>query len=148
MFPQENKSRAILSLDGIWKFRLNKGEKESGHWGKEELKDYENLYVPASYNEQREDTEFRTHCGTVFYEREFVVPMFWKGQRLVLRFDSVTHDAKVWLNGELLCTHKGGFLPFEMDITDQVGFGETMRLKRLQQSYLLENRLSFTFLYY
>lgn len=128
MFPQENKSRAILSLDGIWKFRLSKGEEEREHWGKEELKAYENLYVPAAYNEQREDAEFRSHCGTVFYEREFVVPMFWKDQRLVLRFDSVTHDAKVWLNGELLCMHKGGFLPFEMDITDHVELGETMRL--------------------
>ncbi|MGN0165966.1 MAG: glycoside hydrolase family 2 TIM barrel-domain containing protein [Lachnospiraceae bacterium] len=128
MYPQENKSRAVLSLDGIWKFRLNKGEAEKEQWEKHSLTEYENLYVPASYNDQREDAEFRLHCGTAYYEKEFAVPTFFAGQRLVLRFDAVTHDAMVWLDGEFLCNHKGGFLPFEVDVTDKVEPGKTVRL--------------------
>lgn len=128
MYPQENKSRAILSLDGIWRFRLNKGEAEKEQWEKKSFTDYENLYVPAAYNDQREDAEFRLHQGTAYYEREFTVPKFFAGQRLVIRFDAVTHDAKVWLDGEFLCSHKGGFLPFEAEITDRVEPGQTVRL--------------------
>lgn len=34
----------------------------------------------------------------------------------MLRLDAVTHMAKVYLNGELICEHKGGFLPFEVEV--------------------------------
>lgn len=53
-----------------------------------------------------------------------MVPAYMKDERRVLRFDAVTHNAKVYLNQELVMTHKGGFLPFEIDITDLIPAGE------------------------
>ena len=47
---------------------------------------------------------------------------------VVLRFDAVTHAAKVYLNGRFLTAHKGGFLPFEVDVTDQLVPGEMVEL--------------------
>ena len=52
-----------------------------------------------------------------------------KGQRLMLRFDAVTHNARVFLDGQLLCTHRGGFLPFEADVTDILHPGQTALLE-------------------
>ena len=49
-------------------------------------------------------------------------------QRVVLRFGSVTHTAKVWLNGQLIAQHKGGFTPFEADVTALLQPGETALL--------------------
>ena len=45
-------------------------------------------------------------------------------ERIVLRFGAVTHFAKVYLNGKFVCEHKGGFLPFEVEINDFVNAGE------------------------
>ena len=42
----------------------------------------------------------------------------------MLRFGSVTHEAKVYLNGELLVEHKGGFTPFEAEINNLLVQGE------------------------
>ena len=47
---------------------------------------------------------------------------------MVLRFGSVTHTAKVWLNGQLIAQHKGGFTPFEADVTALLRPGETVLL--------------------
>ncbi len=51
-----------------------------------------------------------------------------EGARRVLRFDAVTHNAVVQLNGQEIASHRGGFLPFEADITALAQTGETVTL--------------------
>ena len=54
-----------------------------------------------------------------------MIPRAWtKDQRIAIRFGSVTQHAVVYLNGEEIARHKGGFLPFEADITDKVHEGK------------------------
>ncbi len=47
------------------------------------------------------DNELRRHIGWVWYERDFFVPRTWvsTGQRIVLRFESVSYAASVWVDG-------------------------------------------------
>lgn len=121
LYPRENEVRAVLDLSGIWKFQL--GDARDPGEACESLKDSEVISVPASYNDQKEDPAYRNHYGWVYYERTIAVPASLKGQRLVLRFDAVTHRAKVYINGKLAAEHKGGFLPFEVEITDLIPAG-------------------------
>lgn len=129
LYPRANGARSVTELGGLWKFKLDEEEKgfEAG-WIRELPLDAELLAVPASYNEQREQAAFRDHCGWAFYEYMLQIPVFYEGQRMVLRFDAVTHWAKVYLNGTFLCEHKGGFLPFEAEITECVHPGTAVRL--------------------
>jgi beta-galactosidase/beta-glucuronidase len=53
----------------------------------------------------------------LWYRRTFQVPAAWKGRRIVLRFEAVDWDARVWLNGKELGRHTGGYDPFAFDIT-------------------------------
>ena len=46
----------------------------------------------------------------------------------MLRFDAVTHNAVVRLNGQEIASHRGGFLPFEADITALAQPGETVTI--------------------
>jgi beta-galactosidase/beta-glucuronidase len=46
-----------------------------------------------------------------------------KGYRLIVRFGAVDYEAKVWVNGNLCGGHRGGHVPFDMDITDAVEAG-------------------------
>ena len=128
MYPIENASRAIELLDGLWDFKLDHGEALAEHWESRFPDDAEKLYVPASYNDQREDPAYRNHTGKAWYQRFCTIPAFYQGQRLFLRFDAVTHDAVIYLNGKKITEHRGGFLPFEVEITDYVSAGETFRL--------------------
>ncbi|PSN62089.1 beta-galactosidase [Corynespora cassiicola Philippines] len=50
------------------------------------------------------------------------------GKRVLLRFGAVDYEAKVWVSGQYVGGHRGGHVPFEIDITDSFFSGETQRL--------------------
>ena len=52
-----------------------------------------------------------------------MIPKHLDGERIVLRFGSVTHHATVYLDGKEIVTHSGGFLPFEVNITEIATIG-------------------------
>ena len=79
--------------------------------------------VPASYNDLKEGIEFRDHYGWVFYQRKVSLPASLSGQRVVLRCDAVTHHAKIYWDSELICEHRGGFLPFEVQLDSRQAQG-------------------------
>ena len=85
MYPQSNSARSVRDLSGVWDFRFNANEP------------WQPIAVPASYNDQSPDPEFRRHYGMAYYRTTFTVP---EGARRVLRFDAVTHNAVVRLNGQ------------------------------------------------
>ncbi|MGS0527402.1 golvesin C-terminal-like domain-containing protein [Zobellia nedashkovskayae] len=69
--------------------------------------------------------EFSNYTGKGWYRKKFYLPKNWKGntkERVRLKFDAVYHIAKVFLNGELVGSHQGGFTPFEFDVTDKLNF--------------------------
>ncbi len=122
LYPKLNVSRNLIDLSGIWQFKADDGTGFENKWYEKKLENPITMAVPASYNDQKESIDLRDHYGYVFYQRELQVPKILKGQRIVLRFGAVTHYAKIYLNGELICEHKGGFLPFEVEIQDIVRF--------------------------
>nr|WP_319472484.1 beta-glucuronidase [uncultured Sphaerochaeta sp.] len=112
MYPIKNRHRSIISLSGVWDFRFQ----DDQNW--------QSIYVPASFNNQLSDHRARYYSGIVEYRTQCILPDVMESQRKVLRFDAVTHDAEILLDNELICTHTGGFLPFEVDITDIVEWGK------------------------
>ncbi len=124
LYPLMTESRHLIDLNGIWRFKLDKGEGFLEQWYKHKLKNTLEMPVPASYNDLVESQEVRDHVGWVWYEREFVLPKSLLGDRIVLRFGSATHEAKVYLNGEFLMEHKGGFTPFEAEVSSLLVCGE------------------------
>lgn len=126
LYPKLNDSRALIDLSGIWDFMLDDGHGFEEGWASAPLKDPMTIAVPASYNDQKECARFRDHYGWAFYQKEVSVPRALLSQRVVLRFAAVTHAARVYWNGELLCEHKGGFLPFETEITEKIEPGKNL----------------------
>lgn len=126
LYPVLTNSRAHVDLSGVWNFKLDSGNGFTEKWYEKPLENCITMPVPASYNDMKELAEIRDHYGWVFYQRTFMVPSFYKGQRIVLRFGAVTHYAKVYINGKLICEHKGGFLPFEAEINDYIDNSEVL----------------------
>ena len=126
LYPVLTSSRLLSDLSGVWDFKLDYGKGFEEEWFQKPLENPMTMPVPAAYNDLKEGIDFRDHYGWVFYQRTFSVPEFMKAQRVMLRFDAVAHGAKVYVNGDLLCAHEGGFLPFEVEITDLAGKGECL----------------------
>jgi Beta-galactosidase/beta-glucuronidase len=96
------------------------------------------MAVPASYNDIIPGTESRDHVGDAWYETTVYVPRGWAGQRVMLRFDSATHAAVVWVNGTEVMSHQGGYTPFEAELTDLVEPGQQVRV-----TVVVNNELTF-----
>jgi len=66
--------------------------------------------------------------GIGWYFKEFALPAELKGQVLRLKFWAVDYFTEVWLNGEKLGEHEGGFTPFELNMTKAARLAEQNRL--------------------
>lgn len=75
------------------------------------------LSVPGDWNTQRESLLF--YEGAVWYRRSFDYSLP-AGRRLFLHFAAANYSASVYLNGEELGRHEGGFTPFDLEITGRV----------------------------
>ena len=64
---------------------------------------------------------FETGIG--LYRKIFDLSGSDKGKRIWIRFEGVTRDARVFLNGFKLFEHHSGYTPFRIDISDVVHYG-------------------------
>jgi beta-galactosidase/beta-glucuronidase len=77
-------------------------------------------FAPESRLSGLGKTEF---MPAVWYRRTFRPPDEWQGRR-VLHFGAVDYETTVWVNGRLGGSHRGGYSPFEFDITPHLRDGD------------------------
>jgi hypothetical protein len=95
----ESGVRRRLSLDGVWQFRH-----EDGPWRE--------AHVPGPW--QAEFSDLVDTSGAAVYKRSFALPEGWGSQQLALQFGAVSYFCEVLLNGQVVGSHEGAFLPFEI----------------------------------
>ena len=135
-------NRPAQSLDGPWRIIVD--PMENGYYtyryvpnpngffknqkpkDKSELVEYdfdtsEQLRVPGDWNTQQEKLFF--YEGTVWYKNSFVYHKT-AGKREFLYFGAANYETKVYLNGEKLGEHTGGFTPFNFEVTTALKEGD------------------------
>ncbi len=60
----------------------------------------------------------------LWYRRKIDLPKLADNQRIIIHFDAVDWMCACFVNGKLVGTHTGGYLPFSFDITDLLGSTE------------------------
>ncbi|HVY34020.1 MAG TPA: glycoside hydrolase family 2 TIM barrel-domain containing protein [Caulobacteraceae bacterium] len=119
--PQQNLTRNLLELAGLWEFQLDPDGIGDGKDWATKLPAPRLIGVPGSWNDQFEDT--RDYTGVAWYQTRTTLPRSWRGQRVVLRVGSAVYHATVWINGHKVGEHQGGHLPFAFDITALADWG-------------------------
>jgi beta-galactosidase len=61
--------------------------------------------------------------GISFYRKFFVLDKKDQGKHIAIRIDAAMSDADVYLNGKYLMNHKGGYLPFYINVTNSALYG-------------------------
>ena len=124
-------NRDCQSLNGSWNVVIDKlGVGERGMFGGGyqlnarqqsgmELIEYsfdesQQLQVPGDWNTQQERLFF--YDGSVWYQRFFAARPR-RGQRYFLHFGGANFTTTVYLNGEVLGRHQGGYTPFNFEVT-------------------------------
>ncbi len=115
--------REIIAFNHHWRFK-DEFRKEfvdpkfqDQAWTKVNLP-HANREVPYNYFDEKDYQFIST------YRKSFTVDQKNKGKRIFVDFGAVMTYAEVYLNGQFVGNHKGGYTPFSCDLTDHVKFGE------------------------
>ncbi len=66
--------------------------------------------------------------GMAIYEKTFTRPALTAGERVYIEFSGAAMTAEVFLNGENLTRHEGGYSTFRVDLTDHLTNENTLRV--------------------
>lgn len=107
-----------LSLNGTWLFN----EKPAPDFYRQEPagEGWKAITVPGQWSMQGFRVDSAAFAG---YHTDFSVPADWRGQRVRLRFDGVSSECVVYLNGKEVGSHEGGMTAFELDVTEGLAEG-------------------------
>lgn len=110
---------SYLNLNGVWNYLISKkktalpeayeGEIVVPFSPESVLSGVERVLQPDEY---------------LYYEREFTVPEGFVRGRVLLNFGAVDHTAEVYVNDRFAGSHRGGYNPFSLDVTDFVSEGK------------------------
>ncbi len=114
------------NLNGSWAFAFD-GENEGleAGWSSGEAVFDEVIQVPFPWGSKLSGIEDKEGIG--WYQREIRVNESWRGQRIFLTIGAADWETTVWLDGKLLGSHQGGYVPFSFELTE-VRFGQTQQL--------------------
>jgi len=127
-------------LGGEWLYRADTGDIGVGQrwWADAASTDgWSPVTVPNAYNAG--DLSSSSMSGYVgWYRRDFALPsgafasyVPASDRHWIIRFESVNYRATVWLNGRLIGSHSGAYLPFEFDISPQLRPGANRLVVRV-----------------
>lgn len=126
--------RTTINLDGTWNSIMDPYEtglrmrfyQNAKARDKRDLAEYnfdtsEKLKVPGDWNTQRDTLLF--YEGPVWYQRYFAYAKR-PHTRVFLYFGAANYATRVWLNGQKVGEHTGGFTPFNFEVTGIISEGE------------------------
>jgi beta-glucuronidase len=141
--------RRTITLDGEWKTIIDPYEsgfydyryqpsidgyfKNAKPKSKSDLIEYDfdtsaSLKVPGDWNTQSE--QLFLYEGTIWYKKSFAYQRK-PNTRLFVYFGAANYLADVYLNGEKLGQHEGGFTPFNFEITKLIHDGDNFLIVKV-----------------
>ncbi len=115
------------NLNGTWRFGFdpeNKGLDEN--WANQPGVFDRAITVPFPWGSALSGLEDEADIG--WYRREITVDPSWEGHRVFMVIGASDWETSVWLDGQLLGTHQGGYLPIEMELTPFLKYGQAQQL--------------------
>lgn len=103
-----------LNLNGLWQFQPAADKTEALPKGNLSR----TILVPFPVESALSGV--MEHHETIWYRRKFTVPANWKGKQVLLHFGAVDYEAEVFINGQSLGVHTGGYDPFSYDISSRL----------------------------
>lgn len=125
-----------FNLNGEWRFAfddedigLREGWQKPGH----ELP--LTITVPFAYQSKSSGIGPTDEIHPIlWYRRAFTVPEDMAGKRVLLRFGAVDYACRVYVNGDMVGCHEGGYTPFAFDITNVLTDGDNDLCLRVEDA--------------
>lgn len=110
---------SFYSLNGTWEYAINQSSKVEAYDG--------TILVPFSPETKLSGVERTvTPEDYLHYRKTFSLPEEFVKDRVLLHFGAVDQECSVFLNGQRVGEHKGGYLAFSFDVTAYLNSGENV----------------------
>ncbi len=111
-----------VNLNGVWEFEfdtLNIGITDE--WHRPQKVFQESILVPFPWGSPLSGVEDKSDVA--WYRKKIIIPPEWSRKRTFLVIGASDWETTVWLDGQLVGSHKGGYVPIEMELTPYVKYG-------------------------
>ncbi len=124
------------NLNGTWDFSFD--DENCGEYTKwyETFPEDKKIQVPFTYETKLSGIQDETSHDNIWYRRIIVVSENkLNNNKLMLHFEGSDFVTKVWINGRMAGSHKGGYSRFSFDISALVVDGENEIVVKVEDSY-------------
>jgi len=106
------------NLNGLWNYSIEALESDQPtEWQGEILVPFPVESALSGVSRPVNETQ------NLWYQRDFTLPDKWQGKRWLLHFGAIDFEATVWVNDVKVGSHRGGYDPFSIDISDALKAG-------------------------
>lgn len=124
--------RDTINFNREWRFQL--GDVTNANTARFDDSKWEVASLPHSFSMPYFVTD-RFYVGYGWYRKHLDVPKAWSGKRINLEFDRVFQVAELFVNGQRIGEHKGGYTGFTFDITDALKSGDNVLAIRVNNNW-------------
>lgn len=122
-FSIPSSGRTVQSMNPGWKF-LKGSQDENAAQIEFDDSSWSTVSLPNGMEYlPSEASGGMNYRGQSWYRKQFHLGQQEQGRRLVLHFEAIMGKSTIWVNGQQVAEHFGGFLPIGIDITKFVRLG-------------------------
>ena len=128
-YPRPQLKRdSYICLNGLWEYAIRKEETIPDSFDGQILVPYSPEVEKSGVNKTVMPDDY------LFYRLNYQIPQDFIKDKVILHFGAVDQIAELFINGEYVIKHVGGFLPFNVDIKPYLKNNELKIVLRVQDT--------------
>ena len=137
--PRPEYPRPILcrsdwkNLNGQWEFDFDPDDRGLTEKWYQDHEYRKTILVPFTVESEASGLHDTSPPDVIWYAREFEHPG-WSSEKVLINFGACDYETRVFINGQEVGQHRGGYSPFSFDITHALGPGTNKVTVRVQDS--------------
>jgi hypothetical protein len=124
--------RQKININREWKF------KQGDYSGAQAESFNDNDWTPVNLPHNFSIPYFQSlhwYTGYGWYRKYIDIPAIWKNKQIFIEFEGAFRDAQIFVNGEQVGIHRGGYTGFSIDITNRLKAGQNVLAVRLNNNW-------------
>ena len=116
-----------INLNGAWEFKFDSNNIGIlNNWFNCKTKFDKQINVPFPWGSKLSQLNDEADIG--WYKKKIIVPENWKSKKTYITVGASDWETSIWLDGQFIGSHQGGYVPFSFDLTPFLNYGKTQNL--------------------
>ena len=124
-FKMDNSGRDVYSMNPAWRFYKGEIDKNNAQSIDFDDSNWTVVSLPHGIETVPVETSGCTNYqGVIWYRKHFTPKSEMQDKQIFLHFEAIMGKSKIFVNGEMVNEHFGGYLPIIIDVTSMLKWNE------------------------